>query len=328
MARAVATGRALLCELTQQLRFGHGCAGRIVGIGRARIRRQVGGDQAQVERTRPTQLRCGAHDPRIASEATRLFGPRTQMRLTSGGQPPVELVQAAPGSHRCERGGEVTIGRAGVVHVVGRDRAHPCPDGQLGESIVAHRVGRHAVVPQLHEGVLGAEGCDQAAQLPFRRSRTLRHQCGRHRSLAAPGEHRPVPPSSTRRRLGQISERHVRSPLLPCHLRRRQQRRQPAIALDVASQHQQVPTGRIGGTGPRLGRVECQLCTEHRGQAQLPSGLGEADDAVEPVVVGDRQGVQLQASGLFGQGLGLGCAVQEGERRVAVQLRVPDPVGR
>ena len=80
--------------------------------------------------------------------------------------------------------------------------------------------------------------------------------------------------------------------------------------------------GRVRRTGPRFGGVEGQLGPEHGGQAQGAGGLGEADHAVEAVVVGDGQGLEAQPGRLLGQGLGLRRAVEERERRVAVQFGV------
>ena len=46
----------------------------------------------------------------IAPEATLLFEARAQMRVRRRGQPAVDLVEAAPRSHRGQRGGQRTAG--------------------------------------------------------------------------------------------------------------------------------------------------------------------------------------------------------------------------
>ncbi len=83
-------------------------------------------------------------------------------------------------------------GRGGVVDVVGGHDVDPGAHGQRGQRVVAGRVERVAVVPQLDGHVLAAEHLDQPSQLAARGGRPLGHQRRRHRPLAAPGEHLPV----------------------------------------------------------------------------------------------------------------------------------------
>ena len=97
-------------------------------------------------------------------------------------------------------------------------------------------------------------------------------------------------------------------------------------------QHQQVLPGRVGGArrgraGPGArcagaGELEGQLGAEHRREADGPGRHGEADDAVEAVVVGDGQGREAEPGRLVDQLLGVARTVEEGEVRVAVQLGV------
>ena len=62
----------------------------------------------------------------------------------------------------------------------------------------------------------------------------------------------------------------------------------------------------IGLTGRRTDRaVDGELGTEHRGQPHLPGGLGEADHAVEAVVVGEGQRFEPEPGRLLGQLLGM-----------------------
>src|SRR6202030_4745798 len=53
--------------------------------------------------------------------------------------------------------------------------------------------------------------------------------------------------------------------------------------------------------------------------------LREAHDTVEAVVIGDRERTQTEARRFFGQLLGMAGAVEKGEIRMAVQLRVHGP---
>ena len=50
--------------------------------------------------------------------------------------------------------------------------------------------------------------------------------------------------------------------------------------------------------------VDREFGAEHGGQVVGPGGLGEADDAVEAVVVGDGQGAEAEPDRFFHQFLG------------------------
>ena len=65
-----------------------------------------------------------------------------------------------------------------------------------------------------------------------------------------------------------------------------------------------------------------QLAAGDRPHPRRPRRVGERQRAAEPVVVGERQRPVAQRGGAVGQLLGLRGAVQEAERRVAVQLDV------
>ena len=153
---------------------GHGNGGR--------LRRH----QRQVERRRPTDLGRELDHTRVAQEPAGLLGTAAQVRAGRGRQPRVELVEAAPGAHRGDRGGQPALRGRGVVHVVGGDAAHVVAGGQLGQRVVAHRVERVAVVPQLDQHPVAPEQLDQpcAARGPRPRGpscdqrRRAPHPCG------------------------------------------------------------------------------------------------------------------------------------------------------
>ncbi len=97
------------------------------------------------------------------------------------------------------------------------------------------------------------------------------------------------------------------------------------VALGIPGQHDQV--GAVGvrhpGTGPRRPRPgDGELGAEDRGEPEGPGGLGEADHAVEAVVVGQGQCGQAEPDRLGGQLLGMAGAVEEGEVGVGVQFGV------
>src|SRR3954453_8116221 len=90
------------------------------------------------------------------------------------------------------RGGGAAGGRRGVVHVVGGDQVDTAADGEVRQRVVAGRVERVAVVPELHRQVLTAEGFGQLLGGGGGGSRTVVEKSSRHGALAAAGEHKPV----------------------------------------------------------------------------------------------------------------------------------------
>jgi hypothetical protein len=71
----------------------------------------------------------------------------------------------------------------------------------------------------------------------------------------------------------------------------------------------------------RIGQFD--LATDDRLEAGFLGRRSEANDAVEALVVGDRECGQPEFDGPFHELIGRGCAVEEREVRVAVELRVP-----
>ena len=300
---------------------------------RARERRQVGGHQREVEGALAPELGRPLDHPGVAGEAAGLLGPRAQVGAGRGREPPVDLVEAAAGPHRGQRGGQRPAGRRGVVHVVGGQHVDP---GPARPARPARRCGPSRA---------GRRG--PTARRPRARGRTPRpagassrpaaagpsaDQRGRHRPLAATGEHQPVVPSTGRRdQVGQLVERRARRALLARELGLADRPGQAGVALRVAGQHEQVALvgagrrGRACWAGGRPfagGRPEGQLGPEHRGQPEGPGRLGEADHAVEAVVVGERQRLEPEPGRLLGQLLGVRRPVEEAEVGVAVQLGV------
>ena len=160
-----------------------------------------------------------------------------QVRGRRRRQPAVELVEAAAGPHRRQRGGERATRLLRVVHVVGGDAVDAGAAGDLGERVVASRVERVAVIPQLDGHVVRAEHGDEIGERARSRRRTVAHERERHRALAATGEHEPVPVVHLRE-LGQRVDRLAL--LATTQLRRAERARQPGVALRVAGQHHEV----------------------------------------------------------------------------------------
>ena len=122
---------------------------------------------------------------------------------------------------------------------------------------------------------------------------------------------------------GELVEVVDRPALLgPAQLRLGDRGGEPVIALLAAGEHQQVAALGIGLAVLRLGQPERELGAEHGLHLRGLGRLGEAHDAVEAVVVGDREGVQAEPLRLFEQLFGGGRAVEEAVARVRVQLGV------
>ena len=199
----------------------------------------------------------------------------------------------------------------------------------MGEGVVAGRVERIPVVPELHGDVVATEGIEEPVELARRCRRTRPGERGRDRALAAPGQHHPVPAGRTPLPpvlVGEVLEGAGGPPLLG--------------AGEVGLGHGPAEAGIPGGiacqddhVGPRwvrdpraLGppgaRDEGELRPEDRRQTEGPGGLGETDHPVEPVVIGEGEGVEPEARRLGHQFLGMGGTVEEAEVGVAVQLGV------
>ncbi len=313
MPGAVAAGRAPAGQLAQP---GHlGVAGRDREVG------QAGRDQLQVEGQGPAELGGQLDRPRVAGQAGRLLEPGPQMGAGPGGQPAVQVGQGAAGPDRGQRGGQPAPSRGRVVDVVGRHHLDPGPVGQPDQGVVADRVERVAMVPDLHVEVAPPERLDEPVQLGLGRRRPPLGQRAGHRPLPAPGQHRPVPAVQP----GQPPQLPLGRPFGPGHLRLRDRPAQPRIPLRPPRQHHQMLPARVGRPRPpRAPGDQRQLGAEDGRQAQRPCRLGEADDAVHAVVVGDGQRLQAKVRRLLRQLLRVRAAVQEARVRVAVQLGIRD----
>jgi hypothetical protein len=305
VARAVALGRADLGEVPQP--------GGLGVAGGHRVRRQLGGDELEVEGALLGDLEAGGEQPRVAAVHVRHLLRRADV-LRGGRQPPVELVEAAAGVHGGQGVGERLVPGRGAVDVPGGDRRDPGRVREIDQHLAAGGIERQPPVGDLDDHVLPAERLDQQLQLgarcgdvPGARSRLQR---AAHGTLTAAGEHGPV----TFGVLGQLIEAIVRLALATGgEVRGRDGAREPPVALRTPGEHEQVLL------------AHGELGAEDAGQPEAAGSLREAHDAVEPVVVRQRQPGQPAPHGLHHQLLGLARSVEEAERRVGVQLGVARP---
>ena len=313
-----------------------------VGAGRAREGWKARRHEREVERGRTTDGRSGCDGSRIAGEAALLLGAAAQVGHSRSGEPRVEIVEAPTGTDRGDGGGESTLRRRGVVHVVGGDTGEVVTGGEFGEGVVAHGIDRVAVVPEFDDHSLAPEQPDQPPQFTSSGLRALGREGGRHRSLAAPREH----PRMTRHCIGEIVEPEDGHTLLAGEMAEAEGPGDPCVPLGAVGEQQHVRPVRVGGMGvgqqtgvdlvqglglrstpaftlDQTGR-ERDLGPEHRGQPDRTGCLGEADHPVEPVVIGEGEGVETEPDGLLDELLGVRRPVEEREVAVAVQFGIGD----
>ena len=241
------------------------------------------------------------------------------MRRAGGGEPAVDVVEAAPGPDRRQRRGQREPLRARVVRRGARDRGQAGRMGQLGQGVVALGVGGQGLVGELDGDVVGPEPLDESPQLPGCGVAPSRAQGLLHATLAAARERQ----HPTRGVVDDLVEVVDRAPLLLApQLRDADGAAERAVTLGIAGEQQQVAALGIGHAVLRGREPQAQLRAEDRAHAQLGGGLGEPDHAVHAVVVGERDGVEPQPGGLLDQLLGMAGAVEEAEVGVAVQLGV------
>ena len=191
---------------------------------------------------------------------------------------------------------------------------------QLGQRGVALVVERMAVVGEFDADPVAAEPVHQVGQ---RRRCRIGPAGGKglaHMAFTTAGEDMPVPAA----RLGQRVKVVARLALLAAgQMRRGQLPGQPPIAFRAAGQHQQVRPRRIGLLGARA-IAQRQFGAEHRSHVQFLGGLGEPHHPVEPVVIGQCDGPQIEPGGLLDEFLRRAGAVEEAVRRVRVQFGIRD----
>ena len=182
------------------------------------------------------------------------------------------------------------------MDVARRDKTDPGAHGELCERVVARVVEWRVVIGELDEHTLGTECLDQTRELTGCRLGSVGDERRGHRAVAAAGENEPV----TVVCLGQGVERVRRTTLLtPGELGTGDRRRKARVTLGIGGQHEEMRRLRIDRPGARLdttlrARRQRQLGTEDGRQSALPRRLGEADDPVTAVVIGEREGLETE----------------------------------
>ncbi len=249
---------------------------------------EVGGDELQVEGAFVAYFCCPLDGAGVTGEPPGLLGAAAEGGGGAGGQPPVELVEGSSGPDRGHGGGERASVGCGVVDVVGGHQLHTDPSGDGGQGVVADGVERVAVVPQLEGDVVPPERLCQAVQLVGGGCWSMLEQGGRDRAFAAPGEHLPVARVVPGKR-GQVDLGQCL--LAGTHVGVGDGSGQVGVPGGVPGEDDEVAPVRVGGAGLRFpGQIKGQLGPEDGGDVERLRRLGEAHDAVEPVVVGEGEG--------------------------------------
>ncbi len=306
---------------------------RHLGVpGRDRKRRKVRRDELELEGQLVGQLGRALDRAGPAGEPVSHLLAAAQMRTGPRRQPALQVVQGAAGANRGHRHGQRSILRGGVVGGRGRDDGQAGFAGEAVQGVVEVVGDRVHAVGELDDDVVVSEPIDQLGQgaaagvegegaVPGTRQR------GPDTALTAAGEHQPVAGGS----VGQLVDVIDGPPLgAAAHLSGTDRPGQRGIPGGVAGQRQQMLLRRVGHADARgdhpLGLVagnahaEGQFGAEHGGQTQRLRGLGEADDAVEAVVVGQSKRGEAQPDSFLGHLFGGVGAVEEAERAVCVQL--------
>ena len=302
--------------------------------GRHRVVRELGCRELEIERARPGDVDRPFDRTGPAREPAHLLGRRAQVRERRGREPTVDLVEGTAGAHRRECGRQRPARGGRVVDVVRRDHLDARAQRDLHERIVAVPVERIAVVPQLDEHTVAAERVHQLAHRAFggesdRRAATRPAPCPcgircatNHASFSRLVVS-PLRKTGARAASANTASDERGRALLPRQLRGADRTRQPRVPDRPLREHEQVLAGRIRHPvrePPR--RVERELRTEHRGQADFARGFGEAHHAVEPVVIGERERGQPEPRRFFDQLFGMARPVEEREIRMTVQLGI------
>ncbi len=287
-------------------------------------RRQLRGDQRQLEGALLAEFGRGRHHLGTMREQPRHLLTRPQMRTTQRRKVTGRLVDRVAGPDRAHGHRQPPARRLGEMGGGGGDDADTEPRRQLGQRGVALVVERMPVVGELDADPVAPEPVHQIGKRLVRRFRAAVGKRLADMAFAASGQDVPVPAG----RLGQRVEVVAQLALS----RRRPDAPSPAgaTAVDTPPGRGQAPADAArADRAPRCGR-------RHRGTARrrTPShveflgGFGESHHPVEPVVIGQRDGAQIEPGGLLDEFLRRAGAVEEAVRRMRVQLGIRDRRGR
>ena len=290
--------------------------------GRHVVGRELRGHQVQIERAFLADGGGIGHRGRVTGEQCGHFGARPQMRSGTGRQESIGVVQAAPPADRCHRGGHPARLRGGVMRPGGGDDLQAELHGEIGQRVVVLVVGRQQLGAELDDDILPTETIHQGTDLGTGSGRSAAGQRPPHPTLPATGGNQPIVSGGLRQRI-QIVDRPTL--FAAVQLGAADLYRQPVVSLLTAGQYQQVIAHRVGDSQLRFGQTQGEFGSVECAERGVGGSLGKPDDAVETVVIGDRQRVQPEPKRLGHQHFRGGCTVEKAERGMAVQFGVGHP---
>ncbi len=108
--------------------------------------------------------------------------------------------------------------------------------GQLDQGVVARRIERITVIPQLDHHSITAEQFDEPTELLGSGGRTVIDECRRHRPLAAPGEH----PAMAGHDIGDVGHGELRRALLAGKMAEAQSTGEAGVTGWPVGEHEEV----------------------------------------------------------------------------------------
>ncbi len=174
------------------------------------------------------------------------------------------------------------------------------------------------MVPNLDRDVVTTEGGAETLEFPLGGARTLLHKCARHGALATTAQDEPL----ARAARDLVESESRRAFFSASQMGLAEHRRERAVPLGRTREHDEVRARGIVDPDAVVVGVDRDLGPEDRGQTEGPGRFGEAHDAVEPVVIGERQSREAEASALGGELFGVTRPIEEAETRMGVQLSV------
>ena len=120
------------------------------------------------------------------------------------------------------------------MHVVGGHTSQTFLCGQFEQRVVACRIKRVAVIPQLDKNPVTSEGLDEALEFASRCSHPIGGQRCRNCPFPAAGEH----PGVSAQGVGEVTERELGRALLASKVPDTQRSREPAVSVDAIGKHE------------------------------------------------------------------------------------------
>ena len=174
---------------------------------RTREWRELWCHQGQVKSTSPSNLDATFDNPGITTKPMRLFCAGSQMGRSSCRQVCIDGIHAGSFSYCGKCSGELTSFRRVILHSVRGNDLDTCHGSDLDQFVVASRIQRVPVVPDLDQHMVAPEGADQLFEFASRCSWPFLDQGLWHRSPSCPGQDHPWRRSRSPSKFAKCSHR-------------------------------------------------------------------------------------------------------------------------